>query len=56
MSFRQTKMAFYETIKVYKTNVPEEPLVVISGHDVIPPSFDVVLKTMNTSKLREPIF
>lgn len=34
----------YDTIKVYKNKRAEEPLVVISGHDVIPPSFDTVLK------------
>lgn len=34
----------YDTIKVYKNKRTEEPLVVISGHDVIPPSYDDVLK------------
>ncbi len=34
----------YDTIKVYKNKRAEEPLVVISGHDVIPPSYDDVLK------------
>lgn len=38
------KNGIYDTIKVYKNKRTEEPLVVISGHDVIPPSYDDVLK------------
>ena len=34
----------YETIEVYKTKKATEPIVVIKGNDVIPPTLDTVLK------------